>query len=96
MIWTIDGDEGWIRMESTGPGGSVMHVNGIQKVWLNGELIDVEKDGLNNSGRAFMEFAKGDEKGVYPTFDEALVVHKHVEAVKTSSTEGRRVYISSL
>lgn len=96
LTWIIDGDQGWIRMESKGPMGPFMHVNGLQEVLVNGDLMEIEKGELNNSGRAFVEFAKEEGKGVYPTFEDAVVVHKHIEAIKKSLKEGRKIEVDSL
>ena len=51
---------------------------------------------MSNSGRAFMEFAKQDGKGIYPTFEDALVLHKHVEAIRRSLGEGRKIDVDLL
>lgn len=73
-----------------------MQVQGVQKIWLNGELIKVDgEDGMSSVARSFMEFAKGKESE-YPTFEDAVLVHKHVEALKRSAAEGKKIEIDSL
>lgn len=95
--WIIHGEEGWIRIENTGAASNLFHVYGAQKIWLNGELMDVKsQDGMNNVGRAFLQYTKGEKEGVYPTFEDAVLVHKYIEAVKRSSAEGRMIEVDSL
>lgn len=92
LTWIIDGDKGHIRVDCVGPAGSFIHVYGVQKLYLNGELITVpNEDGLSNVGRAFAEFAKGGGKGGYASFEDAVVVHKHIDAINRSAKEGRAV-----
>jgi len=93
LIWIIDGEDGHIRVESTHLSGGAIHVSPPLKVYLNGEEVSVfeGEDKLGNTGRAWQEFAKGPEKGFYPTFDDAVVNYKYVDAIARSAKEGRRV-----
>ena len=95
FIWLIDGDKGYIRVEATGARGSHIYIGLPVKVVLNGEVIDVsaEQNLPSIIGKSFEEFAKGPGEGIYPSFDDAVKVHKHVEAIIQSAKEGRRVDI---
>lgn len=95
FLWVVDGEKGFIRIEGTGPGGAVLQIYEPQKVMLNGEEVSLATEGeaanMTNTARAFEEFAKGEGRGMYPTFDDAVVVHEHIEAIRKSAAEGKRV-----
>ncbi|OBZ74353.1 Galactose/lactose metabolism regulatory protein GAL80 [Grifola frondosa] len=92
LVWLIDGDKGCIRAESSHVTGSFLHVTTPEKIFLNGEEMNVDdgEDKLDNMGREWLEFAKGAE-GYYPTFDDAVLVYKHIDAIARSAREGRRI-----
>ncbi|TFY77971.1 hypothetical protein EWM64_g6040 [Hericium alpestre] len=92
LVWLIEGEEGHIRIESTAILGSAVHLRTTHKVIVNGEEVSITDHELGNTGQAWLEFAKG-EKGRYPTFDDAVVVHKHLDAIERSAKEGRTVKI---
>ncbi|OBZ74331.1 hypothetical protein A0H81_05768 [Grifola frondosa] len=95
LLWIIDGDKGHIRVESTAPTGIFLQSFMPDKVFLNGEEVNVlEEDTLSNTGRAFEEFAKGSE-GIYPTFDDAVVFKRHVDAFARSAKEGRTIRLDA-
>ncbi|OBZ74775.1 Galactose/lactose metabolism regulatory protein GAL80 [Grifola frondosa] len=89
VLWLIDGDKGHIRIESEAPMGTFMQSFVPEKVILNGKEMKVleGQDTLGNTGRAFEEFAKG-SGGVYPTFDDAVLIQRHVEAIKRVRRKG--------
>ncbi|THH18210.1 hypothetical protein EW146_g2745 [Bondarzewia mesenterica] len=92
LIWLIDGEDGHIRVESYHVAGSLVNIFSPEKVYLNGEEVSVGdgQDSAGNIEKNWAEFAKGKE-GSYPTFEDAVVVYKHVDAIETSAREGRRV-----
>uniref|UniRef100_A0A0W0F8F4 Gfo/Idh/MocA-like oxidoreductase C-terminal domain-containing protein n=1 Tax=Moniliophthora roreri TaxID=221103 RepID=A0A0W0F8F4_MONRR len=89
LVWTIDGEKGNITLESDLP---LLHIV-APRLFLNGEQILIEEDGsmIANVGRAWEEFAKGEGKGDYPNFEDALRLRRLLDAISKSSTEGRRV-----
>ena len=85
-IWVIDGEEGSIKVE----GDFSVYIQD-PKLYLDGELVDVPKTGLFGSvSAAWEEFTKGD-KGTHATIEDAVKLHKLIEAVKLSAKEGRRI-----
>ena len=87
LVWVIDGEEGSIKVEGD---SSSLHIQD-PRLYLNGELVDVPKTGLvGYVSAAWEEFAKGD-KGTHATIEDAVKLHKLVEAVKLSAKEGKRV-----
>ncbi|TFY77183.1 hypothetical protein EWM64_g6826 [Hericium alpestre] len=92
LVWLIEGEEGHIRVESTHLFGAVPQVAATHKVILNCEEVAITDHELGNTGLAWLEFAKG-EKGNYPTFDDAVDLYKHLDAIERSAKEGRRVNV---
>ena len=92
FIWEIDGEEGSIRLEGD---SAFMNVQD-PKVYLNGELVEVQ----NASGRAdilalasaWMEYAKGEE-GNYTTMEDAVRIHRLIDAIKRSAKEGKTIQL---
>lgn len=97
LQWIIDGEDGTIELtnrESEGLMGSFMGFT-EKDVFLNGEKVvleETEVDQLGNSGKAWLEFAKG-EKGKYLTMDDAVRIHRVLDAALTSITEGKKVVL---
>jgi hypothetical protein len=62
------------------------------KVYLNGELVEIESHGgmVENLNTAWAEFSKG-ENGKYATLGDALRNRRLVDAIETSAKEGRVV-----
>ncbi|KAK7047198.1 hypothetical protein VNI00_006864 [Paramarasmius palmivorus] len=89
LIWTIDGEKGNVTIESDMP---LLHIV-APRLFLNGEQILIEEDGsmIANVGRAWEEYAKGEGKGDYPTFEDALRLRTLLDAISRSSAEGRKV-----
>lgn len=61
-------------------------------ICLNGGPVKLEhknEDRLTSSGKAWLEFAKGD-KGKYETLEHAPNIYRVVDAALTSSREGRK------
>ena len=97
LQWIIDGEDGSIELtnrEADGLWGLI--IEGTEKdVFLNGEKVELElkeEDQLGNPGKAWLEFAKGKD-GRYTTIDDAVRIHRVVEAALTSIREGKRVTI---
>ena len=100
LVWLIDGSKGQLRiqLDSTAAGGGFPHVQPPPSLFLNGEQIALEKENAEfggNTGRAWAEYARGN-KGSYPTFEDALVVKQHVEAIKESASKGGKVTVSDV
>lgn len=97
LQWIIDGEDGTIELtnrESEGLMGPFMGFT-EKDVFLNGEKVvleETEVDQLGNSGKAWLEFAKG-EKGKYLTMDDAVRIHHVLDAALTSITEGKKVVL---
>ena len=87
LIWVIDGEEGSIKVESDSSSLNIQD----PKLYLNGELVDVPETGLfGYLGAAWEEFANGN-KGTYATIEDAVKLHKLIDALRLSAKEGRRV-----
>lgn len=97
LIWLIDGTEGQIRIESTQSTGGFANFSPAERAWLNGELSDLteENKATSATGLAWEAFANKKE-GEYPTFEHAVVVHQHVEAMRVSAREGRKVVVAEI
>jgi len=94
MLLLIDGTEGAIRVETTKLLAGQLHLTAAAKVFLNGEEVVLPEDPpfVGNTGRNWAEFAKGVE-GDYPRWDDAVVIHKHIDAIARAAQEGRRIEI---
>ncbi|KAI0028694.1 NAD-binding Rossmann fold oxidoreductase [Vararia minispora EC-137] len=97
LLWTIDGTDGQIRVESEVPTAGFPQIFAPSELFVNGERVDLaeENEGMPMTGRAWAEFAKGAE-GEYPTLDDALLLRKQVEAIKVAAETGNRVQVSSI
>ncbi|KAF7797363.1 hypothetical protein EIP86_008558 [Pleurotus ostreatoroseus] len=95
--WIIDGEEGSIQVtnrEADGQWGAFFTLT-EKDVYLNGEKVPLEEtvlEQLGQAGRAWLEFAKGDE-GQYVTIDDAVRLHRMLDAAQTSITEGRKIVL---
>ncbi|KAI0316580.1 hypothetical protein OF83DRAFT_1126117 [Amylostereum chailletii] len=98
LTFVVEGTKGQIRVESDR--SLAPQVHGVERVFLNGAPVDLAAENAvlgSSTGRAWAEFAKGaDAGGVYPTFEDAVGLHQHVEAIKVSAREGRRVEVSQV
>lgn len=96
--WIIDGEDGAIEVvhrEQDGEIGSFISMT-EKKVFLNGKEVPLEEtelDPLGNEGKAWFEFAKGEE-GRYTTIDDAVRIHRVLEAALQSIQEGKRVVLA--
>ncbi|KAI0028148.1 NAD-binding Rossmann fold oxidoreductase [Vararia minispora EC-137] len=98
FVWEIVGTEGKIRVESDTPWvGFGPGVHPPETVFLNGERVSFAEENAaqTTTGRAWEAFASG-VQGSYPTFEDALELHRLVEAVKKSSVEGRAVDVDEI
>lgn len=91
LLWVIDGETGSIRVESDSPHGAYVHIYDPE-LYVDGEKLELESDGLTNPGRAWVEFAKGGV-GDFPDLEDAVKLKRLLEAIKTSAREGKRVYL---
>lgn len=95
FVWLIDGTEGTIRVEDDDPGAaSSIHIR-HPSLYINGEKITFDPppaDFIHNLNATWEEIAKGDE-GRFGTFQDALKIHRIIDAVRTSAKQGRRVSI---
>jgi predicted dehydrogenase len=90
FLWIINGDEGSIKLENDSPMGSFISMQ-VPQIYVDGELVAVgPDDGLDNVGRVWAEFAKGDE-GKYPRFEDAVKLHELLDAIEESARLGRTV-----
>ncbi|KAH7106535.1 NAD-binding Rossmann fold oxidoreductase [Auriculariales sp. MPI-PUGE-AT-0066] len=94
LLFIIDGEKGCIRIEGLDMPSGQMHLTTPTKVYLNDQEISLEADApyVGNTGRNWAKFAEG-AQSEYPSWDDAVVVHKHVDAIWRSSQEGKRVYL---
>ncbi|KZV94871.1 NAD(P)-binding protein [Exidia glandulosa HHB12029] len=91
LVFIIDGDKGFIKFESSSFGGSIINMFVPEKVYLNGEEVKVE-DTVGTAHRNWEAYASGAE-GEYATFDDAVDLYKHLDAISTSASEGRVVSV---
>ncbi|KAF5352294.1 hypothetical protein D9758_011929 [Tetrapyrgos nigripes] len=93
FLWLIDGEEGNIRVED--PNNTVF-TSFDPDVYLNGEKIELEKDGdaLGTVRRAWEAFADG-RVGEYATLEDALRNRRVVDAIKESGATGKRIILHS-
>lgn len=96
--WVIDGEGGTIELVHRERDGITFggFISVAEKtVLLNGieiPLEETELDKLENTGKAWYEYAKGDE-GRYTTIDDAVKIHRILDATLTSIKEGRRIVL---
>ncbi|KAK7032605.1 transcription regulator gal80 [Paramarasmius palmivorus] len=93
LFWVIDGERGTIKLRADGMKGQTF-MKAQPEVWLNGEKLEVEMDTeAQRSARSWSKFADGAE-GEYPTLEDAVRAKRVVDAIFTSSREGRKVNLS--
>jgi len=93
LLAVIDGDEGVIRFGGDQPLSNLCLYT-PDKVYVNNEEVALEDTPISgNIGRNWAEFAKGD-KGVYPTWEDAVKVHELVDAIEKSAEKGVRVTVA--
>ncbi|KAI0074821.1 NAD(P)-binding protein [Panus rudis PR-1116 ss-1] len=94
--WIIDGEEGTIELtEHEGDTRGSLIMQRDLKIRLNGEEVPLDKvevDKLGNEGKQWLEFAKGDN-GHYTTIDDAVRIHRVLDAALRSSQEGKKVVL---
>ena len=96
-LWIIDGTEGTIEVKhrpENGTSGCFVNFSDMD-ILLNGEEVALdtrEEDRLGNTGKAWLEFAKG-EKGNFETLEHAVNIYRVLDAAMTSIRDGRRVKI---
>ncbi|KII89163.1 hypothetical protein PLICRDRAFT_109205 [Plicaturopsis crispa FD-325 SS-3] len=99
FTWEIEGEDGCIRVEGAqGPAGALIHI-GAPVLYLNGEVVDVAEvadvgDDIYaaNVSKLWTEFAKGSD-GHYPTIDDAVDVHRVLDAIERSARDGNTVHL---
>ncbi|PSR99443.1 hypothetical protein PHLCEN_2v4122 [Hermanssonia centrifuga] len=96
LKWVIDGEDGVIEVlkkEEDSPGGAFISTR-EKRVLLNGEEVKLEEreeDQLDNSGKAWLEFARG---GRYWSIEDAVRVHLVLDAAQKSIDEGRKFVLA--
>ncbi|KAK0461187.1 uncharacterized protein EV420DRAFT_1530803 [Desarmillaria tabescens] len=88
LLWVIDGEKGSIRMESDNPMASAVSLMTPTALYVNGEEVKVEGNGLTNVRRAWEAYAKGEG---YADLEAALKTKTLIDAIQRSAKEGRRV-----
>jgi len=93
LVWEIDGEEGSIRLEGDQVGSAFIHIHD-PKVYLNGELVEIQNTTgpADNIAAAWGQFAKG-EGGDYATMEDAVKIHRVVDAISRSAKEGRKIQV---
>lgn len=92
-LWFIDGEEGTIEVKNrpeNGPSGVFLGL-GEQNVAYNGEevALDVkEEDRLGNTGKAWLEYAKGSQEGRYETLEDSVAIWRVLDAALKSLAQG--------
>ena len=101
LNWAIQGEKGEIRVSGPGPSLQAwddnckleVHDFATDKVevvdWDHGEFQGLPGP-ARSVARLYDLFAKGDE-GSYPTFENAVVRHRELEALLNRSDEGQKV-----
>jgi len=90
FIWEIDGEEGSIRLEGDSAFLNISDPN----VYLDGELVEVQKatGPADILASAWTEYAKGG-KGNYTSMEDAVKLHRVLDAVKRSAKEGKTIQL---
>ncbi|KAK0446589.1 NAD-binding Rossmann fold oxidoreductase [Desarmillaria tabescens] len=88
LLWVIDGEKGSIRMESDNPMASAVSFMTPTTLYVNGEEVKIEGNGLTNVRRVWEAYAKGEG---YVDLEAALKTKTLIDAIQRSAKEGRRV-----
>ncbi|KAI0075376.1 oxidoreductase [Panus rudis PR-1116 ss-1] len=96
FLWVIDGEEGSIEVQGLPEHGDRAYATTTleKKVLLNGVEVPIEGseiDKLGNTGKAWLEFAKG---GRYTTIEDAVRLHRAVDAIERSIEEGKKITLN--
>ncbi|KAF8649577.1 hypothetical protein AX16_005668 [Volvariella volvacea WC 439] len=88
LVWTIDFENGSVRVENDHPAGGFINIF-EPKLFVDGEEIKPENpDNSTNLQRAWAEYAKD---GNYPTIQDGVQIKRVVDAVLRSAASGQRV-----
>ncbi|KAJ7107044.1 NAD-binding Rossmann fold oxidoreductase [Mycena epipterygia] len=93
FLWTIDGEEGSIRVEEDAVGGAFIHVRD-PKLFLNGERVPTDEAWGGSSGNiraAWADFADGGKDTKYATMEDAVKLKTLLDAIDSSARDGVRV-----
>ncbi|KAI0084147.1 hypothetical protein BDY19DRAFT_974061 [Irpex rosettiformis] len=100
FLWFIDGEDGTIEVRNrleNGPFGVFATSNEMQ-VLLNNVEVELdrrEEDRLGNAGKAWLEYAKGNE-GEYQTLDHSVAVWRVLDAaLRSIALGGQKVPVIS-
>lgn len=99
--WIIDGEEGAIEVVNRPEDGEngAFFTASEKDVYVNGEKVELgemEVDELGQAGKAWWEFARGDGGeggGRYTTIEDAVRIHRVLDAAGRSAAEGTRVVL---
>ena len=99
FVWFVDGEDGTIEVRNRpekGPFG-VFATSNEMRVTLNNEEVELdqrEEDRLGNAGKAWLEYAKGDE-GRYETLEHSVAVWRVLDgALRSIAAGGIKVQVS--
>ena len=92
LVWYIDGDEGVIEARNRPENGTPGLFAGLSEfdVLLNNKKVELdtrEEDRLGSTGKAWLEYAKG-EKGRYETLEHSVAIWRVLDAALKSADEG--------
>jgi predicted dehydrogenase len=91
LLWEVEGTQG--ELQVTGPNGLLqMSFPTLHASFDGGDMVNItaqdEQAVHVNVGRAYDEFAK--EGGIYPTWEDAVVRHRMIEAIYRSAKTGTK------
>jgi predicted dehydrogenase len=93
FLWLIDGTNGTIRLEGDGRAGSFLNI--VDPVLsVNGQRVEVTTDPLGKVGRSWTEFARDSSEANYATADDAVRVHRVIEAILKSAEKNTPVVMN--
>ncbi|KAJ7202280.1 oxidoreductase [Mycena pura] len=95
FVWTIDGEDGSIRVEEDTVGGAFIHIRD-PKLFLNGERVPTDEDWGGFSGNiraAWADFGGGGPETKYATLDDAVKLKALLHAIDSSARDGVRVVL---
>ncbi|KAJ7740440.1 NAD-binding Rossmann fold oxidoreductase [Mycena maculata] len=93
FLWTIDGEDGSIRVEEDAINGAFIHIRD-PKLFLNGERVPTDENWGGFSGNiraAWAEFADGGQDTKYATIEDAVKLKTLLQAIDLSARDGVRV-----
>ncbi|KAJ7138252.1 oxidoreductase [Mycena epipterygia] len=96
FLWTIDGEDGSIRVEEDAVGAAFIHIRD-PKLFLNGERVPTDEAWGGFSGNiraAWADFADGGKDTKYATMEDAVKLKTLLDAIDSSARDGVRVNLN--